>query len=123
MAGAVGSLTLATLEDGRVLGVAFVAILAVTILLSKINQQFSSEYQFWKSQPWTGLRPELFPGTRAYFRSLFTVRDMLDKGYHNVRIRTLRISIYDPRTNTNDDKSTRKAKSLLLYLCLAESHG
>lgn len=74
-----------TLEDGSVLGVALVAILAVTILLSKINQQFSSEYQFWKRQPWTGLRPELFPGTRAYFRSFLTVRDMLDKGYHNVR--------------------------------------
>ena len=86
MEGVLDSLTQATIEDGRVIGVAFVAILAVTILLSKISQQFSSEYQFWKSQPWTGLRPELFSGTRAYFRSFFTVRDMLDKGYHKVRI-------------------------------------
>jgi hypothetical protein len=86
MEGVLDSLTEATIEDGRVIGVAFVAVLAVTILLRKINRQFSSEYHFWKSQPWTGVRPELCSGTRAYFRSFFTVRDMLDKGYHNVRI-------------------------------------
>ncbi|EED13570.1 cytochrome P450, putative [Talaromyces stipitatus ATCC 10500] len=83
MAGVLDSLSPKLLEDGRVLGVTIIAILAITILLRRISQRFSSDYQFWKSQPWAGIRSELFSGTRAYFRSFFTVRDMVENGYHS----------------------------------------
>lgn len=62
-------------------------VLVISIIFNKVVERFSSEGKFWNSQPWTGLRSEWLAGTRAYFRSFVTVRDMLDSGYHKVRAR------------------------------------
>lgn len=74
------------LEDGWGVGLTVSTILIIAFLLIQVAGQVSQESRFWKSQPWSGLKSEVFAGTRAYFRSFFAIREMLDKGYHNVRI-------------------------------------
>lgn len=87
----------AQLEDGWGVGLAVSAISIITFLLVQVATQVSQESRFWNSQPWSGPKSEVFAGTRAYFRSFFAIREMLDKGYHNVRTSKLPMSTFHDR--------------------------
>lgn len=45
----------------------------------------ADERRFWKSHPWAGLRKRLFPRTRAGLEAIRHTREIVERGFKEVR--------------------------------------
>ena len=59
-------------------------LLAIGVIVQLIFARFTVHSKFWRAQPWTGLRAEWFAKSRASFRTIGGIRQMLDEGYESV---------------------------------------
>ena len=62
------------------------ALSAVYIVIALINYiKSADERRFWKSHPWAGLRKRLFPRTRAGLEAIRHTREIVERGFKEVR--------------------------------------
>jgi hypothetical protein len=56
------------------------SVIALVNFVSNADQR-----RFWKSHPWAGLRKRLFPRTRAGLDAIRHTRDIVERGFKEVR--------------------------------------
>jgi hypothetical protein len=59
------------------------AVYSVIALVNYVNNV--DERRFWKSHPWAGLRKRLFPRTRAGLEAIRHTREIVERGFKEVR--------------------------------------
>lgn len=71
--------------SGRFLLVAFVlsSIYSIIALINFVNG--AAERKFWSSHPWAGIQKRLFSRTRAGIYAIRHTREIVERGYEEVR--------------------------------------